>query len=711
MAKRSHQKLASIMATRTIAAAIVVAFLMSIAGFLYNQYNLTERYNRSILELAHTSLPSINMAMYSFNNDFLHEISRGLIQHSTVSSAVVSDINEVPQAHASLKTQCVQPQNTAFPIYASIKPYYIFELEYKNTQLGKLILTPDMCNLTKEQNEIILQLALFSVFFSLSIAIFVFYLFHKRVTSPLNNLVNFIDGIDKSTLFSQDLTALQSDRDDEIGIATNQFAGILALLKQEISRAQKNEESIQAYSYRLEALISKKSSALESIKNSAFNLPKPSNTLDDLQLILKNISLAFDKPNALLKTFIQQENHQQALLLLEQIIRLNKHLELLSRDTSHFSSDLISPSYLSDATNEIVGNANISLINEVKKSVFSSKPFLISVLKNVVDNALFLSGHNNFLIHFHLDEHWLRVDISSKHFKFDKDILHELTMPEEVLGTDLTNIAGLGLTALVLKHLGGKIEIKHFNLEGQSICCYFPCSPKDQLQKKLAAGLQDAPLAILLDYKQCNKNVISYLNTWDLPYSTALSSSEQLLVTDQTAHQHPPKKTLYLYDHVKDGKCFSEEEFIQQLSQLVFKNSYQDVVRKARVLIVDSSKINIDHLQQHLAPLDVETRTATDGVEAVKLAQSEEFQLIFMSCKLPLMNGMVATQRIRQNSLNKQTPIVALTGYYKTDEQKQCLLSGMNDFITKPFESEQVKACLNQWIEGFAPLRQDNSRV
>ena len=118
----------------------------------------------------------------------------------------------------------------------------------------------------------------------------------------------------------------------------------------------------------------------------------------------------------------------------------------------------------------------------------------------------------------------------------------------------------------------------------------------------------------------------------------------------------------------------------------------------AKVLLVEDNIINRMLSQRFLRNLNVEVDMVEDGKEAVNIANRKQYDMIFMDCQMPIMDGFQATRQIRRSQLNQKTPIVALTGFESEDERLACLQSGMNDFISKPFTQEQLNHALRQWL-------------
>jgi two-component system, sensor histidine kinase and response regulator len=89
---------------------------------------------------------------------------------------------------------------------------------------------------------------------------------------------------------------------------------------------------------------------------------------------------------------------------------------------------------------------------------------------------------------------------------------------------------------------------------------------------------------------------------------------------------------------------------------------------------------------------------ATDGFDAVSQAQLHAFDAVLMDVQMPILNGLEATQRIRQLPGREATPILALTANAFAQDRQACLDAGMNDFVVKPINPQQLYATLLKWL-------------
>ena len=116
-----------------------------------------------------------------------------------------------------------------------------------------------------------------------------------------------------------------------------------------------------------------------------------------------------------------------------------------------------------------------------------------------------------------------------------------------------------------------------------------------------------------------------------------------------------------------------------------------------KVLAVDDNAPNLELLSTWLQDLNVQVIKASGGIEAVRLGSTEKFDLIFMDIQMPDLDGVRATQEIRQQPINAHTPLVALTAHALPTERKKLLQSGFDDYLTKPISEEQLIHTLTKW--------------
>jgi CheY-like chemotaxis protein len=133
-------------------------------------------------------------------------------------------------------------------------------------------------------------------------------------------------------------------------------------------------------------------------------------------------------------------------------------------------------------------------------------------------------------------------------------------------------------------------------------------------------------------------------------------------------------------------------------------------VNPLRVLVAEDVVINQKVMIKLLARLPCTVQIANNGLEAVELAGMHKYDLILMDCVMPVMDGLEATRLIRKTDM--ATHIVALTANATTDDRRNCLEAGCDDFMPKPVSLDllcSIFAKISKSTEPKKGLQPDNS--
>jgi signal transduction histidine kinase/CheY-like chemotaxis protein len=121
---------------------------------------------------------------------------------------------------------------------------------------------------------------------------------------------------------------------------------------------------------------------------------------------------------------------------------------------------------------------------------------------------------------------------------------------------------------------------------------------------------------------------------------------------------------------------------------------------EASVLLVEDNYINMELGSAMLADLGCRVDIAVNGRKAVEMIVQNSYDLIFMDCQMPEMDGFAATKAIRDREAKSggHALIVALTAHAMTGDRDQCLAAGMDDYLAKPFSMEKIGYILECWL-------------
>ncbi len=119
-----------------------------------------------------------------------------------------------------------------------------------------------------------------------------------------------------------------------------------------------------------------------------------------------------------------------------------------------------------------------------------------------------------------------------------------------------------------------------------------------------------------------------------------------------------------------------------------------------KILLVEDNEMNRDMLSRRLLRKGYEVVMATDGGQAVTMAESEKPALILMDMSLPVLDGWEATRQIKANPATRSIPIIALTAHAMAGDREKTIEAGCDDYDTKPIELprllEKIETLLNR---------------
>lgn len=116
-----------------------------------------------------------------------------------------------------------------------------------------------------------------------------------------------------------------------------------------------------------------------------------------------------------------------------------------------------------------------------------------------------------------------------------------------------------------------------------------------------------------------------------------------------------------------------------------------------RILVVDDHELNRELLELVLKEYQCRVVTAESGIEALEVLQKMKFDLVLMDVQMPELNGMETTQRIR-HQLALDVPVIACTAFSQPKEIQMCKEAGMNDYLGKPVEENQLLGLLKKYL-------------
>jgi CheY-like chemotaxis protein len=118
-------------------------------------------------------------------------------------------------------------------------------------------------------------------------------------------------------------------------------------------------------------------------------------------------------------------------------------------------------------------------------------------------------------------------------------------------------------------------------------------------------------------------------------------------------------------------------------------------------LLAEDNEINQQFAREILEAEGCNVDLAPDGRKALILATSQTYDLVFMDCEMPELDGLTVTRSIREyerQHAKKPMPIIALTAHAMAGDREKCIAAGMDDYLTKPLRRQQLRDTLARWM-------------
>jgi len=143
----------------------------------------------------------------------------------------------------------------------------------------------------------------------------------------------------------------------------------------------------------------------------------------------------------------------------------------------------------------------------------------------------------------------------------------------------------------------------------------------------------------------------------------------------------------------------TEEKLDDHINEVPENNSPPPINAK-KILLVEDNPISQSVEMRLLEDSGYSVVAVTNGEDAIEAVKTDEFSLVLMDVEMPGMDGIKATEMIRElDSPVNQIPIIAVTAHSSMKDREKCLSSGMNDYISKPININFMKMTIDQWLK------------
>jgi len=342
-------------------------------------------------------------------------------------------------------------------------------------------------------------------------------------------------------------------------------------------------------------------------------------------------------------------------------------------------------------------------------------------------------------------------------------------------GSTTRKYGGTGLGLAITKHLvelmGGDIAIESYSGGGSTFSFELEFRTIDASRPRAREGVRGLR-ALVVDDDEMSRDILSrYLSLWGIGVETAATAEEGMAALRSAAAANEPfdvalldlrmpkigglemgqdvlgderlRETKLLlvtaYDAFDVGREAIASGFSAYLTKPIRQSSLYDAIVESRfgasstggyeersiapaqpatsgalLLLVEDNDVNRRIAVRQLEKLGYRAECAANGQEACDRSAREHFDLIFMDCQMPVMDGFEATREIRKREgrTGMHVPIVAMTANALSGDRDECFAAGMDDYIAKPVATKELQSVLERWLHvRSAPSVIDTERI
>ena len=311
---------------------------------------------------------------------------------------------------------------------------------------------------------------------------------------------------------------------------------------------------------------------------------------------------------------------------------------------------------------------------------------------------------------------------------------------------------GLPIAKEIINLLGGEIKVESNPDEGS--CFKFFIQYKKEKPSELIKNLKEKNTNLLLinDDNNIGKLILSHLERLNIKYTkiSKLSDKKPNIINNQIiinknisdddlfeyfqlVKNHPEKEFIFIQNNSYNRKILNFEEYpnvtimhepiiMNTFIKKLFKDikikshiSIHDKFKKLdnRILIAEDSEINQIVARKIFSKFTNHLDIANNGKEVLDMMAKNKYDIIFMDIQMPIMDGFRTTSAIRKNDIgsNKSNiPIIALTAHAIAGYREECISNGMDDYLSKPIEIENLVKILEYYFKFEIDKKSDSKK-
>lgn len=360
------------------------------------------------------------------------------------------------------------------------------------------------------------------------------------------------------------------------------------------------------------------------------------------------------------------------------------------------------------------------------------------ILNNLASNAIKFTETGHVKIKATHSGGSLRLEIIDTGIGMSREGLHRIFSPFSQADTDTTRLyggTGLGLTLCrqLVERMHGQIMVDSREGSGTHFTVTLPLPIHEERETKTAdqpipEELKQIGVALAVPPDHPHRLALeSQLRAWGIPVRGASRHPEGILiatieagdteamafadnwagegviladakgnsVNGQTAHQvlSLPLRRDELYRCL----CRAAGLLPAKQEQKLIEGESIGATQPLSILLVEDNQVNQLVASSLLKKLGHRVDHADNGSRALEALKNAPYDLVLMDCQMPVMDGYEATRKIRENPEWRDLPVIAVTANVMQGDREDCIAAGMNDYITKPYNREELRRAINRW--------------
>jgi signal transduction histidine kinase/CheY-like chemotaxis protein len=157
-----------------------------------------------------------------------------------------------------------------------------------------------------------------------------------------------------------------------------------------------------------------------------------------------------------------------------------------------------------------------------------------------------------------------------------------------------------------------------------------------------------------------------------------------------------PVKEKELFKALRKALGFEEEKISLNNKDIITKHSFEAGEKSdLKILFAEDHPVNQKFAMAVIKKLGFSLDIAENGLKAVEMFEKNKYELVFMDCQMPVMDGYEATRKIKDK--DPDAVIIAMTAFAMKGDKEKCLESGMNDYLAKPVSPRQIAEVIEKW--------------